>query len=188
MSSALARSRRSVRIRIAGLWNHGHRIQFKLRKYRTRYGGMAVLAVLFMASFCLSPSLQAFLNSQYATGEAIQALQALLLNAGTALIGAAAIVTSLVLFAMQVNIERMPHGLFRRLSSDLRLLGAFAVAFLLAISVASLSTFMEKLKLAYALLFAAWAVFLVLLLFWYSYRRALVLINPLHQLRIGNYP
>ena len=184
MSSALVRSWRSVRRLIAALWNYWYRTQFKLRQYRIRYGGPAVLAILFLASLYLSPNLQAFLNSQYATKEATQALQGLLLNTGAALIGATAIVTSLVLFAMQVNIERMPHGLFRRLSSDRRLLGAFATAFLLAIGITSLSTFMEHLLLAQVVLAAGWAVFLVLLLFWYSYRRSLALINPLQQLKI----
>ena len=144
----------------------------------------AVLLLLVSASFYLSPSLQAALESHYATQDAVRALQRLLLNAGTALIGAAAIVTSLVLFAMQVNVERMPHGLFRRLSTDPRLLGAFAIAFLLAIGVATLSTFAEQVTLAPVVLSAAWAAILILLLFLYAYRRALVLINPLQQLEI----
>lgn len=184
ISPTLMRIWRSVRKLIAAVWNYWYRIQFKLRQYRIRYGGAAILAILFSASLYLSPNLQAFLNSQYATKEAAQALQGLLLNAGAALIGATAIVTSLVLFAMQVNIERMPHGLFRRLSSDGRLLGAFAGAFLLAIGITSLSTFMDHFLLAQVVLAAGWAVFLVLLLFWYSYRRSLALINPLQQLRI----
>src|SRR5262245_58061172 len=54
----------------------------------------------------------------------LESLRALLLALGAALIGAAAIVSSLVLFAMQVNVERMPHALFRRLSPDVRLLAA----------------------------------------------------------------
>ena len=187
MSSAIAQSKRSVRRRIAGLWTYAYRVQFKLTQYRVRYGGAAVLGIvlfLISVSFYLAPSLQAGLDSHYATEEAIQGLQGLLLNTGTALIGAAAIVTSLVLFAMQVNIERMPHGLFRRLSADAKLLGAFAVAFVLAIGVATLSTFMEYLELAYVVTSAGWAVLLILLLFLYSYRRALVLINPLQQLGI----
>ena len=142
------------------------------------------LLLLVSASLYLSPSLQAALESHYATQDAVQALQRLLLNAGTALIGAAAIVTSLVLFAMQVNIERMPHGLFQRLSADLKLLGAFAIAFLLAIGVATLSTFAEQVRLAYVVLSAAWATILILILFLYAYRRALLLINPLQQLGI----
>ena len=143
-----------------------------------------MLVLLVAVSFYLSPLLQAALDTHFTTEDAVHGLQRLLLNVGTALIGAAAIVTSLVLFAMQVNIERMPHGLFRRLSTDRRLLGAFAVAFLFAIGVATLSTFSEQDRLAYVVLSAAWAVSFILLLFLYAYRRALVLINPLQQLGI----
>jgi hypothetical protein len=124
------------------------------------------------------------LGEHYATEQAIEGLRGLILNTGTALIGAAAIVTSLVLFAMQVNIERMPHGLFRRLSADPKLLGAFALAFLLAIGVASLSTFVDQTRLAHVVLAASWAIVFILISFMYAYRRALVLINPLRQLGI----
>ncbi len=111
-------------------------------------------------------------------------MRSLILGTGSALISAAAIVMSLVLFAMQVNIERMPHGLFRRLSADLKLLGAFALAFLLAIGVATLSTFVDQARLAHVVLAASGAVVFILILFMYAYRRALVLINPLKQLEI----
>ena len=106
----------------------------------------------------------------------------MILGVGGALIGAAAIVTSLVLFAMQVNIERMPHGLFGRLSADARLLVAFALAFLMAIGVAALSMFVSRALAAYVVLAASWAVVFILLSFLYAYRRALALINPLRQL------
>lgn len=132
----------------------------------------------------MSPALQSLLENHYSTEYAIDGLRGLILNVGSALIGAAAIVTSLVLFAMQVNIERMPHGLFRRLSADRKLLGAFALAFLLAIGVATLSTLVDQAQLAQVVLTASWAVVLILISFMYAYRRALVLINPLQQLGI----
>jgi len=111
-------------------------------------------------------------------------LRGLILSIGSALIGATAIVTSLVLFAMQVNIERMPHGLFRRLSADQKLLGAFALAFLLAIGVATLSTVVDQGRLACVVLTASWSALFVLISFMYAYRRALLLTNPLRQLGI----
>ena len=95
-----------------------------------------------------------------------------------------AIVTSLVLFAMQVNVERMPHGLFRRLSEDRKLLGAFAITFVLAIGVATISTVTVQARLAVVLVSASWAIVFILGLFLYAYRRALRLINPLEQLQI----
>ena len=128
---AVKRIRQAVARRIAALWQHTYRAQFQLGVWKLRYGNIAFYAVLFLlvsASAYLSPALQNVLASYYSTEHTIEGLRGLILNAGTALIGAAAIVTSLVLFAMQVNIERMPHGLFRRLSADLKLLGAFAFA------------------------------------------------------------
>ena len=83
---------------------------------------------------------------------------------------------------MQVNIERMPHGLFRRLSADPLLLFAFAFAFLLAIGIAILSTIIQLETLAIAVLTAFWAIALILILFLYAYSRALTLVNPLRQL------
>ena len=140
--------------------------------------------LLVSASAYLSPTLQPTLEAHFPTEEAVRTVQSLILNTGSALIGAAAIVTSLVLFAMQVNVERMPHGLFRRLSEDRKLLGAFTVAFVLAIGVAALSTVAEQAKLAVVLVSSGWAIFLILGLFLYAYRRALRLINPLEQLQI----
>ena len=128
ISSATSRTRIIVRQRVASLWNYTYRVQYRLEQYRRRYAVIAILAVLILlvaVIFYVSPPLQAALEPHFTTEDAVHGLQRLLLNVGTALIGVAAIVTSLVLFAMQVNIERMPHGLFRRLSTDRRLLGAF---------------------------------------------------------------
>ena len=178
---------RTFRRRLAELSVHANRFRHKAGQYRARYGrfiGAAIVASLLAASAYLVQAIQARLECRFATEEAIQSLQSLLLATGSALIGAAAIVTSLVLFAMQVNVERMPHGLFRRLSEDRKLLGAFALSFLFAIGVATLSTVAEPPRLAPVLLSAAWAIVFILGLFLFAYRRALRLINPLEQLQI----
>ena len=142
--------------------------------------GAGVLAT----SAYLVPAVQASLESHFASEEAIQRFRSLLLATGSALIRAAAIVTSLVLFAMQVNVECMPHGLFRRLSGDRKLLGAFALSFLLAIGTATMSIVIEAPRFALLLVSEAWAIVFILSLFLYAYRRALRLINPLAQLQI----
>jgi len=184
---AVKRMRKAIARRIATLWHYTYLAQHQLWVWKLRYGHIAFYALLLLllsASAYLSPALQNVLARYYSTEHAIDGLRGLILNTGSALIGAAAIVTSLVLFAMQVNIERMPHGLFRRLSADRKLLGAFALAFLLAIGVATLSTFVAQARLAQVVLAASWAVVLILISFMYAYRRALVLINPLQQLGI----
>jgi hypothetical protein len=114
----------------------------------------------------------------------LQELRSLFLTLGGALLGATAIVSSLVLFSMQVNVERMPHGLFRRLSADRRLLTAFALAFLLAVLVATLSLVSDARLIGAATFGAFWATALILILFLYGYQRALVLINPIRQLNM----
>lgn len=183
----LNRMRKVVARRIAVLWQYAYRAQYQIGVWRLRFGSLTAYVVLLLVAFSsayVSPDLQVCLEKYYSTERAIEGLRAVILNVGSALIGAAAIVTSLVLFAMQVNIERMPHGLFRRLSEDWKLLGAFALAFLLAIGVASLSTFVDQGRLAQVVLVAAWAVTLILASFMYAYRRALILVNPKQQLAI----
>ena len=185
--TAAAQARQNVQRKIAKLWQYMYVVRHLFTQYQSRYGGVAssvILLLLVAGTFYLSPALQSILDKYYVTEDAIQGLRSFILTIGSALIGAAAIVTSLVLFAMQVNIERMPHGLFHRLSRDGKLLTAFTFTFLLAITVATLSTLLEQVALAYVILFAAWCIFFILWLFRYSYRRALVLINPLQQLRI----
>lgn len=124
------------------------------------------------------------LNSALEASLEVSSVQALVLNLGSALIGATAIVTSLVLFSMQVNVERMPHGLFRRLGSDSKLLGAFALAFMLALTIAVLSVAVSKTSLGYIIIIVFWSVASTLGLFLYAYRRALILVNPTRQIEI----
>lgn len=187
IASAVANARTHIRLRIAVLWLRVYRVQNHATRIWQRYRSTlpsAILLLLAAASAYLSPSLQTFLAKHYTANEDVERLRDLLLNTGSALIGAAAIVSSLVLFAMQINVERMPYGLFRRLSADSKLLGAFLISFVLAIGVAALSTFMEQIGLAYSVLWAAWSVVLILFLFKRAYSRALFLINPLNQLNI----
>lgn len=172
---------------ISALWLSTYKIQKKLSDWNFRYGNYifhTVLVILISISVFLLPIIQDFLRTYYSTDMAIESLRSLILNVGIALIGASVIVTTLVLFAMQVNIERMPHGLFRRLSEDWKLLGLFTLAFLLAISLTILSLLTNQVSVAIIILTSLWIVILTLILFWYAYRRALILINPLQQLKI----
>jgi hypothetical protein len=106
-------------------WGLVYRLQYRLSVWRLRRGSRVIFALLIGLAACniyLLPRIQAALDGLL-KDNLIDPLRALLVNLGGPLIGAAAIVTSLVMFAMQINIERMPHGLFRRLSSDPKLLG-----------------------------------------------------------------
>ena len=185
--SIVARTRGSTRRVVARLWQCIYHIRFRINQFCSRYRYFLVLTAFSILAFLtiyVMPHLQISLETHYTTNDKVAQLQGLVLNTGTALIGAAAIVTSLVLFSMQVNIERMPHGLFRSLSTDRRLLGAFTVAFLLAITLATLSVAVDQDNLSLVVLAFVWVVISILGLFIYAYRRALFLTNPLRQLKI----
>lgn len=185
--SATQHGKKAASRKVATLWQCGYRVQYWLRGWKSRYGSAIFITVLLFFATASIYSLSTFQNvleGIYTTEQAIEGLRSLILNTGAALVGSTAIIASLVLFAMQVNIERMPHGLFRRLSADWRLLSAFALTFLLAISVATLSTFVNQAQLALSLLLSIWITIFIFILYLYVYRRALNLINPLHQLEI----
>jgi hypothetical protein len=178
---------KALRTRQALLWHRVYRVQYRILIWIALRGAVAasvLLVSLILISAFWIPKLNDGLQAAFPTEVRLQGLRSLFLAIGGALLGATAIVSSLVLFSMQVNVERMPHGLFRRLSADRRLLSAFAAAYLLAILIATLSVIPDHTWIGLATFAAAWATVLALILFLYAYRRALILINPLRQLGI----
>lgn len=101
---------------------------------------------------------------------------------GGAMIGATTIVASFILFAMQVNVERLPYTLFYRFSSDGRLLRSFAAAFLLSIGLVSLAFANDPSYSAHIILAGLVALALILRLLFHAYRRSLQLVDPVSQL------
>jgi hypothetical protein len=116
------------------------------------------------------------------TDTRIASIQNILLGLGGAFIGATAITFSLVMFAMQVNVERMPHGLFRRFNSDKQLLLVFFVSFTMASAIMALSIVDKKEWMLSTIVLSFWFSLGVLVSFLYTYRRALDLISPTRQL------
>jgi hypothetical protein len=171
--------------RKALLWQRLYVIRYQYLILQSRHGPIAIigiLLILFGVSTFGIPALQELLEWRFATQPQAALLRPVFLTLGGALIGAAAIVSSLVLFAMQVNVERMPHGLFRRLSTDWRLLGAFAATFVLAVAISSLSVVVAPQRAGITVFLAFWGTVAILGLFLYGYRRALNLVNPVRQL------
>jgi hypothetical protein len=179
------RVKRYARRRYALVWHHVELSRIRISNWKTRYGthttSVLVFSLLVVTAYKV-PTLQSVLEPYFVTSDRLDGLRSLLLTLGGALISADAIAFSLILFAIQVNVDRMPHGLFRKLSTDQSLLGAFFAAFVLAIGVTSLSLVHEKSWLATVVVGASWATILILLLLLYAYRRALSLINPSQQL------
>jgi hypothetical protein len=173
--------------RKALLWQRFYAFRYQYLVWQTRHDAVTAAIALLMfvggTAFWIR-WLQKLLAPLFKTETSLASLRSLFVTLGGALVGAVAIVSSLVLFAMQVNIERMPHGLFRRLSTDPRLLGGFAATFLVAVAVAALSLVLNQHRIGIAVFCAFWGIVFILAMFHYCYRRALTLVNPLQQLEL----
>ncbi len=164
-----------------------YRVKIRFDHWCLRHGlklATLVLLAAMVSSVLAIPFLRRVAAGYFGDGESLVALRSLLGGTGAALIGATAIAFSLVVFAMQINVERMPHGLFKRLSSDKRLLGSFLGSFLTALFVAATSLIPDQSWAIPAIVAAIWGIAVIMLLFLYAYRRALQLINPIEQLSI----
>jgi len=140
------------------------------------------ILVLLVSGTTIVLKNQSVLEDYFSNPERTLTVHSLLLTVGGSLIGATLIAFSLIMFAMQVNVERMPYGLFKKFSSDSRLLGAFVVALSLAMMVASLSLALEPGFRTLAMLLAVWGIVLTTFLLLLAYGRALSLISPTWQL------
>jgi len=166
-------------------WQRVYFIKNWFFNVKSKYGGrlgLMFLAVLIVLSAVFVPKLHSYFEPYFSEPGRLDSIRALFLTLGGALIGATAIAFSLIMFAMQVNVERMPHGLFRKFSSDMKLLGAFAATFSLAAIITGLSLIPEKTWVAGATVATGWCSLLIILLFVLAYRRALSLISPTMQL------
>lgn len=140
------------------------------------------LVVALGAAFSWKPLNDLLIGTS--TEEAFSGLQTVVLTVGGAMIGATAIVSSFVLFAMQVNVERLPYGLFRRFSSDSRLLSVFGLSFAIAIAGTSLSLIQDRSYATLMILAGLCAVLAVLRLLLLAYGRSLQLVSPIEQLEL----
>jgi len=157
-------------------------VRLFLFKYQTWLATLLIGAMCVLAEY-FSRHWENAAAKVFADKDLFDALRTLLITVGAALLGATAIAFSFIMFAMQVNVERMPHGLFRKFTSDVRLMLAFGFMFALAIAVPSLALVPDTSWASFAISYALQGIILVFLLLIYSYRRALTLINPIRQLR-----
>jgi hypothetical protein len=162
--------------------NKFHCLWLQLRDSHLFY--LAISILFFVGSLILSFSFQNELTSYFSKRQELEQLSTLILEVGIALIGASAIVTSLVFFAMQINIERMPYGLFHRLSDDWRLLSIFVLTFLLALGLAVSSVFLSQSNVIFLIPVSFGFSVVILSLFRNAYSRALFLVNPIQQIGI----
>ena len=160
----------------------------QLIQYWARRHKRALAACFALAGFISAVVLYGFtgdwIESLFSSADLLGALRTLFATLGGALVGATAIGFSVVMLAVQLNFARIPHGLFRRVTSDLKLIGAFTATFLLAGIVTVFSVIPDGSWAPLAVVVSGYATVAILTLFIYAYRRALSLINPLVQLQL----
>lgn len=151
---------------------------------RSRLANLAIVGIVLLLLVVASVWGMPILDSTLAPHITTSGISALLLALGAALIGGAALAFTLVMFAMQVNLERLPHGLFRRFSTDTQLLSYFVAMLVIALGVTLSSLIASMISASIAILLAFWACLLISVLLWTTYRRALLLISPWAQLQL----
>ncbi|OOY26532.1 hypothetical protein BMI90_16990 [Thioclava sp. L04-15] len=160
---------------MAGRWLYKHSPKLLL----------ALTAALLAASIFLTPTIQSYLEPRFVTApESLSALRSLLVGVGASLIGATAIIFSVVMLAVQLNFARIPFGLFRRLSSDAPLLASFAATFMLGVAIGLCALLPDVTWVAPAVILSGWSMLAALALFYIAYKRALDLISPAKQMQI----
>ncbi|OBU51625.1 hypothetical protein [Stenotrophomonas maltophilia] len=164
----------------------GIRVRNLLRKFGPTMA-VGALAGAFALTLWATNAYEEVLQPRLSSKEGYQALTSLLVGLGCAMAGATAIVFTLVLFATQTNVARMPTELFRMFSSDRRLLGAFVGTMILSILIAMTTIVAEPSTAIWQLFGATWAIALILLTFVLAYQRALSLVNPTVQSQVAAY-
>lgn len=178
---------RYLRKFVAIVWNKFYFTEYYIEAFskRNRVLVCFIPVLLFLSvNIYFLDNIQTLLDPYFKIKDNLSTLRTILMTIGGALTGASAIVFTLVLFTMQVNIERLPYGLFRKLSEDKKLLIAFTSTIVLAVSIVISALIPNETWVAMVLTGLLWGITVIVVLFIYAYKRALSLINPLKQLKI----
>lgn len=151
----------------------------QIKQYK-RY--MPIFLGLFIFIFIFFYRVELF--NILSTDNSFKALSSLTLSLGSALVGVTAIAFMLIVFSLQVNIERLPYGLFYTLNSDKKLMSLLETTFFLAILIACLSLIQNSDYAVVIFLILLESTFIIFFLLYFTYQRALKLINPHEQLNM----
>ena len=172
---------------LAMYWQYFYGIKNKLKLFLSNHKIISIgliIGMLIILNIAIYPSVYGYVKPYFEINDRMSSLQSLFLGLGGALTGATAIAFSLIMFAMQVNVERLPYGLFKKFSTDFKLLGLFIIIMLLAISISSMSLIQDATWSTKFICIAFWNISIIILLTLTAYKRALTLISPFEQLAI----
>lgn len=140
---------------------------------------------LTLCNLVILPKIDPYFQNLFFDDNAINNLKTILITLGAALIGAAFISFPLIMFSMQINIDRMPHGLFFKLGKDNFVIFLFLIALSSAVIVCFSSSLLYKpYNPSVAISLTFWAVLIIITCILQAYERTLFLVNPARQLDI----
>jgi len=164
-------------------WFHSIRHSPTFRKKIPGLWVIVVYVILIVISFYLALTFRNKIEPFFLDKNNLDSLKTLFITLGSVLFGAAAIVFSLIIFAMQVNLERLPIGLFRKFASDRKLFIILCSTFFLSILIMTFSLFLNRSSVtSYIIIISIYMVLSIFYIFYKAYRRVLKLINPKEQL------
>jgi len=146
------------------------------RKFKKFIPFIIMIFILFI-TYYFKKELTIFLS----TDTTYKALTSLTLSLGIGFIGVIAMIFALIIFSLQVNIERLPYDLFYNLSNDKKLITYFGITFFLAIFIAG-SSLIEQSHAIFIFIILLSSLFIILYLLYHTFFYALKLINPDEQL------
>jgi hypothetical protein len=163
LRTKLSAEHAQIPIMRAKSWLWYDRTRVRTTPWLRRYTFKAALLTLGLAIVCsmlLATHFEVAVQP-YFTPERLARLSTLLVTVGGALVGATAIAFSVVVFSVQINVERTPDGLFQTLSRDQRLIVAFVATLVMSVTGAALSLIADAGYVARTSVAAIWIVILV---------------------------
>ncbi|ABZ76695.1 hypothetical protein Shal_2136 [Shewanella halifaxensis HAW-EB4] len=152
---------------------------YSLRNYCLKQKGV-LLVLMSLITFKASMEASSLLNGEVPVDQ----LKAISLTIGGGLLGFTAIVFSLLLFSLQINLQRLRYLDFYRFSADRHVLGYLLSCLIVSISIIAASLFIVESSSGQHAALMFWAVVLFTFLLIFSYKRAIQLIDPIEQVRL----
>ncbi len=187
LKARFARTRESVRAVSPIFWQKyymlGNGLSRGILKFRTKLFGLIVF-VLFATSWFWVLKFNTGIERYFSVDNRLGELHTLFITLGAALVTVSVIAFSFIMFAMQVNVERMPYGLFRKLSSDKKLLAYFLLVFILSLLIGFFSIIGTNDLIGISIISVLWGIFIIVFFLLAAFNRALKLISPTEQLKL----
>lgn len=108
--------------------------------------------------------------------------KSILLGIGGSLIGATSIAFTFLIFSLQNNLDKLPHGLFRKAGVDSRLIFYYLTSVMLAISICFISLFPDYRYVMVMISMLFLSVGTILIMFILAFKRTLLIVNPVFHI------